>query len=256
MTGNVVSQQLMMFLRSIALGAALGLTYDLLGALRTLGGKLWGALLDALYCLLAVTALFFFVLAGSGELRIFVLAGALGGAVLFFCLLSRPLRPLWAFWLQILLTPVALARGLLRKCGENFKKLFSFAGAWVTMERKRWRGRKLSAPREGDEAMNKKTPEKSSPKKQKKRPNSKLTAVILLVLLIGISVQIVNLLGQIRNARAEEALYAARVAELEAANSRLEEDIANRDSLDLIEDIARDELGLVGPGEKVFIFSK
>lgn len=256
MTGNVVSQQLAMFLRSIALGAALGLTYDLLGALRALGGKVWGALLDALYCLLAAGALFFFVLAGSGELRIFILAGALGGAVLFFCLLSRPLRPLWAFWLQILLTPAALAGALLRKCGEIFKKLFSFAGAWVTMRRRRWRERKSSPPREGDEAMNKKTPEKGKQKKEKKRPSSTLTAVILLALLIGISVQIVNLMGQIKTARAEEALYASRLAELEAANSRLEEDIANRDSLDLIEDIAREELGLVSPGEKVFIFSK
>ena len=253
MMGNAASQQLMMFLRSIALGAALGLTYDLLGALRALGGKLWGALLDALFCLLAASSLFFFVLAGSGELRIFILAGALGGAVLFFCLLSRPLRPLWAFWLQILLTPAALAGTLLGKCGVFFKKAFSFVRTWVTMERKHWRERKLPPPREGDEAMNKKVPKKE--KKEKKRPSSKLTAVILLALLIGISVQILNLLG-IKTARAEEELYAARLAELEATNSRLAEDIANRDSLDLIEDIAREELGMVGPGEKVFIFSK
>ena len=255
--GNYISEQLAMFLRSIALGAALGLIYDLLGTLRTLGGKLWGTLLDALYCLAAACSLFFFMLAGSGELRLFILVGALGGAVLFFCLLSRPLRPLWALWLKIFLAPVKLAGGLLKKCGQFFKKLFSFARTWGTMVSTQWRGRRLPAPPEGDEAMGK-TPEKSSKKqaKQKKRPNSKLTAAILLALLIGISVQILNLLGQLQSARAEETLCAARLAELESANRKLAEDIANRDSLDLIEDIARDELGLAGEGEKVFIYSK
>lgn len=100
--------------------------------------------------------------------------------------------------------------------------------------------------------------EKSSGKrkKQKKRPSSKLTALILLVLLAGICVQIINLYGQLKKAQAEQARYAAQLAELEATNTRLSEDIANRDNLDLIEDIARDELGMVSEGEKLFIFSK
>ena len=239
-----------MFLRSIALGGALGLVYDLLRALRKLGGGAWGALLDVLYCLLTACALFFFVLAGEGELRIFVLLGALGGAVLFFCLLSRPLRPLWDFWLEILLSPFRLAAGLLKKIGRYCKKLFSFACGWVRMGLER-RRRGPDAPEKGDEAM-KKTPEKG----KAKRPSGKLTALILLILLVGVCVQILNLFGQLRSAKEEEALYAARLAELQAVNTRLQEDIANRDSLDLIEEIARDELGLVTPGEKVFIFSK
>ena len=90
-----------MFLRSILLGGALGLLYDLLRAVRTLGGQVWGCLLDGFFCLASVSLLFFFVMAGDGELRLFFLAGVLGGAVLFFCLLSRTLRPIWDFWLQI-----------------------------------------------------------------------------------------------------------------------------------------------------------
>lgn len=247
---GMVSGQLMLFLRSIALGGALGLVYDLLRALRKLGGGVWGAMLDGLYCLLTACALFFFVLAGEGELRIFVLLGALGGAVLFFCLLSQLLRPLWDFWLDILLSPLRLAAELLKKTGGYGKKLFSFACGWgkmVLMGRRRG----PAAPEKGDEAM-KKTPEKG----KIKRPSSKLTALILLILLAGVCVQILNLFGQLRTAREEEALYAARLAELQAVNMRLQEDIANRDSLDLIEEIARDELGLVTPGEKVFVFSK
>lgn len=253
-----ISQQLAMFLRSILLGGTLGLVYDLLRALRCLGGRLWGGLLDALYCLIAGSALFLFIMAGSGELHLFILAGALGGAVLFFCLFSQMLRPLWDFWLQILLAPVGLAGGLMKKWARFCKKVFSFSRSWVTMEVKKRRGPRSPTPEEGDEAMA--TPPGKNAgcqkKNQRKRPNSKLTALILLVLFIGVSVQIVSLAGQIQTAKEEEAVCAARLAELEAANTRLAEDIANRDNLDLIEDIARDELGMAGPGEKVFIFSK
>ena len=67
--GNYVSQQLLAFLRAIALGACLGLEYDVLGALRRLGGKVWGGVLDAAFCLTAAPASALFVLAGDGELR-------------------------------------------------------------------------------------------------------------------------------------------------------------------------------------------
>lgn len=258
--GGYVSQQLALFLRSIALGGALGLVYDLLRALRRLGGKAWGTLLDAVYCVFAVLAVFFFVLAGDGELRIFVLAGTAGGGVLFFCLLSRQLRPLWDFWLDIFLSPLRLARDAvkkLRRIFENFcKKLFSFARNWITMKVAHRRRRKRPAPEKGDEAMNKSPENDNKRKRKKKRPGGKLAAVLLLVLLLGVCVQIFNLLGQIKDAQAEEILCESRLLELEATNARLKEDIANRDNLDLIEDIARNELGMVSQGEKVFIFSK
>ena len=67
--GNYVSQQLLAFLRAIALGACLGLEYDVLGALRRLGGKVWGGVLDAAFCLTAASASALFVLAGDGELH-------------------------------------------------------------------------------------------------------------------------------------------------------------------------------------------
>ena len=88
--GNYVSEQLALFLQSIALGAVLGLIYDLLGVLRSLGGRLWGGVLDALFCLTAACAVFLFVMAGDGEMRLFVPAGALGGAVLALYLAVLP----------------------------------------------------------------------------------------------------------------------------------------------------------------------
>ena len=50
-----LTEQLAMFLRSILLGGALGLLYDLLRAVRTLGGQVWGCLLDGFFCLASVS---------------------------------------------------------------------------------------------------------------------------------------------------------------------------------------------------------
>ena len=251
--GNYISQQLAMFLRAILLGGTLGLVYDLLRALRRLGGRVWGGVLDGVFCVLAVSSLFFFTMAGDGELRLFVLLGALGGGVLFFCLLSALMRPLWDFWLEMLLSPVRLAGALGKKCGRTGKKGFSFCRSWVTMRTAHWRGRLRPPHQEGVEEM-KRAPEKQ--KQEKKRPSSRLTLLILAALLVGIGVQLYSLYGQMQEARAEEAVYAQRLAELEETNQRLEEDVANSGSLPLIEDIARDELGMVSEGEKVFRFSK
>lgn len=40
-------------------GGALGLLYDLLRALRALGGRVWGGVLDGVYCVLSASLLFF-----------------------------------------------------------------------------------------------------------------------------------------------------------------------------------------------------
>lgn len=121
-----ISEQLALFLRAVALGGALGLVYDLLRALRGLGGKIWGGLLDALFCLTAAASLFLFVMAGDGEMRLFVLLGAGGGMLLYLCLFSPLLRPVWRFWLTLLLLPARMVGRLFKKCGCEAKKLFSF----------------------------------------------------------------------------------------------------------------------------------
>lgn len=124
--GHPISQQLGLFLQSVVLGAVLGLVYDLLRVLRTLGGKIWGGALDVLFCLTASASLFFFVMAGDGEMRIFIVLGAAGGMLLFLCLAGPLLRPVWRFWLDVLLFPVHLVKKFLKKCGKKAKKLFSF----------------------------------------------------------------------------------------------------------------------------------
>ena len=91
-----------------------------------------------------------------------------------------------------------------------------------------------------------------SPKAEKKRPNSKLTALVLAVLLLGIGIQVSGMLEQIRAAEAEEAVYAQRLAELQETNAKLSAEIENSDDPELIEDIARNDLGMAAVGEKIF----
>lgn len=260
--GNYVSEQLALFLQSIALGAVLGLIYDLLGVLRSLGGRLWGGVLDALFCLTAACAVFLFVMAGNGELRIFIILGIVGGAVLFWCLLGGLLRPIWRFWLGLLLFPVRLVKKFLGKCGRKGKKVFSFWQNWVTIKFTTLRRRKISGEQEGDEEMSAPSGKKTArpPQKRKKkaavRPRSRITVILLAALLVGISVQIYRMFGQLQDASAQEKAYAQQLAELQETNRQLQEDLDNAGSLDLIEDIARDQLGMVREGEKIFRYSK
>lgn len=261
--GNYVSAQLAVFLRAVALGAVLGLVYDLLGALRRLGGRLWGGVLDAFFCFVAAGSVFLFVMVGDGEMRMFIALGALGGAVLFWCLLGSLLRPVWAFWLDLALWPAACFKNFLKKCARSLKKSFSFWRKWVTMKCTTLRRRKNAGGLEGDDTVPAQDKAKKNRRfKKKKRavvqtkPASKITIVLLTVLLVGISVQIYQMFGQIRAAKAEELVYSQQLADLQSTNAQLKEDLANSENLDLIEDIARDKLGMVKEGEKVFHFSK
>lgn len=128
--GNEIPLQLTQFLRSILLGSTLALFYDLTRTLRLLGGRTWEVLWDTLVGISSVLSVFLFIMAEDGELRLFILFGALGGAILFFSLLSAPLRPIWSFWIDLALLPVHLCETLLRKFFIFSKKVFSFFTKW------------------------------------------------------------------------------------------------------------------------------
>ena len=122
--GFALSEQLRALGASAALGAALALLYDLLRALRRPRRRGLTDLLDTLYCAaLAVFGFFFALRIGDGELRLYMLFGALAGAVLFFSLLSPLLRPLWAFWAETLYALLRLARLPLQKLKILYGKL-------------------------------------------------------------------------------------------------------------------------------------
>lgn len=97
----------------MALGAAIGLLYDFFRILRVrLRLPLLGSVLDLLFWLAVTAAIFVYaVAAGNGEVRIYMLLSILGGAVLYFLLLSR-----WALKLGYLLADFL---GLLWKIGTR-----------------------------------------------------------------------------------------------------------------------------------------
>ena len=135
-----VTEQLRSFLLSILLGLGAGVVYDLLRAVRLRHPRLT-APLDLLYCHAVALAVFLFVLRQSdGQLRGFILLGGLGGGVLFFSLLSRPLRPVWEFWLdrwteffRLLSLPGRFAAGIWKKFAFHAKTLFYFFEKYVTI---------------------------------------------------------------------------------------------------------------------------
>lgn len=94
------------------------------------------------------------------------------------------------------------------------------------------------------------------PKSERKRPSSRLTALLLVVLLLGFGVQLYSMYGQLRSAQAEQEIYAQRLAALQETNQRLERDIAHSGDPALIEDIARNQLGMAKTNEKIFNFGQ
>ena len=79
-----------------------------------------------------------------------------------------------------------------------------------------------------------------------------LTKLVILVLLAAIGWQLYGLRSQVRRAQEEREQYAALVAEKQRENAALEADITEGPTDEKLEEIARDELGLVKPGEYVF----
>lgn len=82
-----------------------------------------------------------------------------------------------------------------------------------------------------------------------------LTKVVVLALLAYMATALLNLQGQIRTTRAEEESLSRQVAVQAQTNADLADAVANPNDPERIADIARDKLGLVAPGEKVFIIT-
>jgi len=86
-----------------------------------------------------------------------------------------------------------------------------------------------------------------------KLPRSKLiTRIIVFALIIYAGISLITLWGRIEAVREEERALRRAVAELEIANAQLEYNIGNYNESDVIEEIARLDLGLVRDDEIVF----
>lgn len=82
-----------------------------------------------------------------------------------------------------------------------------------------------------------------------------LTKLVVLALLIYMATSLLNLQGQLRTAQREQESLSAQVSAQKQMNADLADAVEHNDDPQRIEDIARDKLGLVAPGEKVFVIT-
>lgn len=78
------------------------------------------------------------------------------------------------------------------------------------------------------------------------------TKILLLVLLLGVGWQLYSLQEQVAHAQETREQLAQQVEAKQRENDSLSADIAEGNSTEKMEEIARNELGLVTPGEYVF----
>lgn len=143
-----IRQQLADLGAAMLLGIVCGLVYDLLRPVRLQHrrSKTLTHLVDAVFVLLVLLGIFLFALRiGQGEFRLFMLFGFIGGAVVYYLLLSALLRPLWDFWaeaaakfLALLWMPLALIGRGVKKMGRRLKKDFHFLQKYSTIKRYKW----------------------------------------------------------------------------------------------------------------------
>ncbi len=82
-----------------------------------------------------------------------------------------------------------------------------------------------------------------------------LTKIVVLALLIAASVSLLRMQGMIANAQEELNGLRFQVAGQAQINADLRDAVDHSEDPDRQHDIARNELGLAAPGEKVIIFT-
>ena len=90
----------------------------------------------------------------------------------------------------------------------------------------------------------------------KLRRSGMFTKLVLLALIVYGMVNLWGMWGRITEARYVQDGLAEQIERLESANAEREYRLENLDDDSVIEQIARDELGLVMPGEIVFYVSR
>lgn len=82
-----------------------------------------------------------------------------------------------------------------------------------------------------------------------------LLRVIFIALVIYLVVTLVTLQNQVAAAKAEITSLSAQIENQKQVNTELSNAIENSDDPSFIKDVAREKLGLVSPGDKVFYIS-
>jgi cell division protein FtsB len=80
-----------------------------------------------------------------------------------------------------------------------------------------------------------------------------ITKIVIFALIVYASVTLINLRAQIDAARTQQLTLKEQVTQKEALTAELQYKIDHSDDKDIIADVARNDLGYVEPGEKVFL---
>ena len=235
--GVSLSDQARCFLASLLLGFILSLLYDLLRAvrLRRAAKRRFTSALDLLYCAAFALLTFLFSLRiGGGELRLYMLFSALLGAVSYFAFCARLFRPLWAFWAEVLFSFARLAAAPLRWLQKVYGKLAKLCKRYFLFSRNRLiiksyerrardslrRARKKEAHRHG----------RAGQKREKAH----------------------ELSHDARHRDPDRAGGGTAHPSAKQENDALSSALEKADDPEFLQELARDQLGYVTPGEKTF----
>lgn len=82
--------------------------------------------------------------------------------------------------------------------------------------------------------------------------SSRLTKIVVLCTIVLSTVTLLTIQSQLQSAQARKDFLQNQAAQLEQENNQLEENIDDLGSVDSVEQIAKDELGLVNPDSIIF----
>ena len=85
-----------------------------------------------------------------------------------------------------------------------------------------------------------------------KRNSGMLAVLLVLALLFTVGWQLVNIRAKLADAEAEQSVLAERVARQEQENRSLEAALERAEDPEYLQQLARDRLGMVSPGQKDF----
>ena len=88
--------------------------------------------------------------------------------------------------------------------------------------------------------------------KEPKKRTSFLTMLVIAVLIVLVGVQLIHLRAQIETAQAEQTALQSKLDAAKQENDELSSALEKADDPEFLQELARDQLGYVTPGEKSF----
>lgn len=92
-------------------------------------------------------------------------------------------------------------------------------------------------------------------KKKRKKPFSNLITLVLCAAIIALAFTIISQQATISKLSAESDNLKQKIAEQEQEKVKIEEQLEAPNELERVEQIAREQLGMLKPGERVFVDS-